>query len=130
MVAISTHDGLTIVERVARNVDRAAVNRAEGERIMRVNVERRELLYSRLFQNVPAGADVTGLRTESAAQELFARALACSDSRLQVAILRAAIDNRWGSIVRAFVKTWDDHPTANTAQELWNLTLTTGRPTV
>lgn len=128
-MTISARDRhLTLVERAARNVDWAAVERAESERIVRANVERREFLYSRLFRDVSRRRDLAGLRTESAAQELFARALASADDRLQLGILRVAVDHRWRSVVTAFIKHWSyEHPIAVTVEELWTLTLTTSR---
>ncbi|WP_231975940.1 hypothetical protein, partial [Mycobacterium sp. E2462] len=85
--------------------------------------ERINFLYSRLFGRVVPNRVVAALHTENAAREL----LQCADSNLvQVEILRVAVDNRWASVVEAFIKVWDgEHPIAVTVQELW--TLTTGR---
>ncbi|MDF3342098.1 hypothetical protein P3H80_32075 [Mycolicibacterium septicum] len=53
------------------------------------------------------------------------------DNRLQVEILRVAVDNRWGSVVNAFINYWaGEHPIGDTVEELWNLTLTTDRTAV
>lgn len=126
MAAISANgagSGLTVLERAAMKVDRAAVERGERDRTARATAERIEFLYSRLFQNVVVNRDVARLRTENAAREMFRFA---TSNLEQVEILRVAIDNRWTSVVRAFIKVWDDeHPISDTVQELWDLT--TGR---
>ena len=43
--------GMTILQRAAMNVDRAAVDRAEEKRAKEATEERIAFLYSRLFQN-------------------------------------------------------------------------------
>lgn len=101
----------------------------ERERIARANAERIAFLYSRLFGNVAPGRDVAQLRTESQASNMFLRAR--GENRRQVEILRVAIDNRWDSVVNAFIAVWDDeHPIADTVQELWTLIVATGRSAV
>lgn len=116
----------SILERVRAGVDPAEVERAERKRNARVNAERRDFLYGRLFQNVTLSGDVARLRTEDAARELLRRAVENADNLRQVEILRVAIDNRWGTVVQAFIKVWDgEHPISDTVQELWHLT--TGR---
>ncbi|WP_221043173.1 hypothetical protein [Mycobacterium senriense] len=115
------------MERVARNVDRAAVEHAEKKQAARATAERIEFLYRRLFGKVSVGTQVAALRTENAALQDFGRAVDQANNRLQVAILRVAIDNRWATVVNAFINLWDgEHPIADTAKELWHLT-TTGR---
>lgn len=114
---------MTIVERVARNVDRAAVERAEQVHAARTTAERITFLHSRLFGNVVPGGDVAALRTENAAREMLTTALDSANNLRQVEILRVAVDNRWASVVEAFIKVWDgEHPIAATVQELWTLT--------
>lgn len=119
-------------QRVARNIDWAAVERAKKAEDAHAAVERREFLYGRLFGNAGAGGQaVAALRIENEAQELFSRAIASFDNRLQIQILRVAVDNRWHSIVSAFMKKWaGEHPIADTVQELWSLTLTISRTAV
>lgn len=114
---------MTVVERCMAKVDHAAVKRAEQDRAAQATAERIKFLYSRLFGRVVPNRVVAALHTENAAREL----LQSADSNLiQVEILRVAVDNRWASVVEAFIKVWDgEHPIAATAQELWNLT--TGR---
>ncbi|MFL0294218.1 hypothetical protein ACJH6J_24705 [Mycobacterium sp. SMC-18] len=110
-------------------IDHETVERSERERAANAAEERRKYLYARLFQHVTPTRDVAGLRTESQASDMFLRAR--GENLLQIAILRVAVDNRWGSVVTAFIKLWDgEHPIAGTVQELWNLTLTTGRSAV
>lgn len=123
---------LTITDRAARNVDWAAVQRARKAKDARAAVERREFLYGRLFGNAGAGGrDVAALRSEHEARELFSRALSNFDNRLQLQVLRVAVDNRWHAVVSAFIKVWaGEHPIADTVQELWTLTLTTDRAAV
>lgn len=120
---------MTIHDRVAIEVDHAEVERASREQTARENAERREFLYGRLFGNVALDRDVSCLRTESAATELLRSSVRGDfDNRRQVQILRVAVDNRWASVVHAFIKVWNgEHPIAQTVQELWSLTLTTGR---
>jgi hypothetical protein len=129
VATINARDGgrVALTERVARNVDHEAVERAERERTARVNAERREFLYDQLFRNVFPNRDVESLRTEAAASEMLSRAVYV-DNRLQVEILRLAVDNQWSSVVEAFVKHWAEHPIAYTVLELW--TLTRGRDAV
>lgn len=115
--------GLTIVERCQRQVDRAAVERAEQERAAQAIAERIDFLYARLFGNVVLDRYVAALRTENEAQEAFRGALDNANKRLEVEIVRVAFDNRWASVVKAFIKAWDgEHPIANTVEELWRLT--------
>lgn len=117
---------MTVVERCIAKVDRAAVEREERERIARATAERIQFLYGRLFGNVVLSPDVRDLRTESQAREMFGLALNTADNRLQVQILRVAVDNRWATVVNAFIKVWaGEHPISKTVQELWDLT--TGR---
>jgi hypothetical protein len=125
-VAVSKEPaGLTIVERCKRQVNRAAVERAEQDRIAQATAERITFLYSRLFGNVVPSRDVAALRTENAAREMLAIALGSADNLRQVEILRVAVDNRWASVVNAFIKAWaGEHPIADTAKELWHLTIT------
>jgi hypothetical protein len=103
------------------NIDRTAIERAELERVKRAAAERIEFVYSRLFGNVGTTRAVESLRTENAAQELLKSAIRNADNPLQVAILRAAIDNRWTAVVTSFTKTWHEHPISATVQELWDL---------
>jgi hypothetical protein len=119
-----------MVDRVSRNVDWAAVERARKAEDARAAVERREFLYGRLFDRTRGGRDVAALSSERDAQELFSRAVSSFDNRLQVQVLHVAVDNRWASIVTAFIKIWDEHPIAKTVQELWSLTPSTGRSAV
>lgn len=108
------------------NADRATVKRAKQDQAARTTAERITFLYSRLFRNVAPGRDVAALRTENAAREMLTTALGSANNLRQVEILRVAVDNRWTSVIEAFIKVWDgDHPIAATVQELW--TLTTGR---
>ncbi len=121
---------MSVLHWAAMNVDRAAVERNERIRAARAAEERQKFLYSRLFQHVTPNRDVAGLRTEGQANDMYRRAPG-GDTPLQLQILRVAIDNRWGSVVNAFIKTWaGEHPIANTVQELWNLTVSTGRAAV
>lgn len=108
------------------NADRAAVKRAKQDRAARATAERITFLYSCLFGNVVPGRDVAALRTENTAREMLATAVGSANNLRQVEILRVAVDNRWASVIEAFIKVWDgEHPIAATVQELWNLT--TGR---
>jgi len=118
-----TLPNMTVVERCMAKVDHEAVKRAEQDRAAQATAERIKFLYSRLFGKVVHNRVAAALHTENAAREL----LQSADSNLmQVEILRVAVDNRWASVVEAFVKVWDGkHPIAATVQELWNLT--TGR---
>jgi hypothetical protein len=130
VVTISANDmrpGMSIVEHVARNVDRAVVERAERDLTAQATAERIAFLYSRLFGNVAVGGDVARLRTENEASTMLRRAVASADNLLQVKILRLALDNRWATVVNAFIKVWDEHPISDTVQELW--ALITGRGT-
>jgi hypothetical protein len=103
------------------------VQRAERERTARVNAERREFLHSRLFQNATLSGDVARLRAEDGAREMLRRAFESADNHRQIEILRVAVDNRWASVLNAFIKAWDgEHPISDTVRELWTLT-TTGR---
>ncbi|WP_133057954.1 hypothetical protein [Mycolicibacterium vulneris] len=114
---------LPLVKRVAMNVDRAAVQRAEQERAAQATAERIAFLYGRLFGNVSLGSIAAGLRAEDAALQAFGGAVDQANNLLQVEILRVAIDKRWTSVVKAFIKIYDgEHPIAATVQELWNLT--------
>jgi hypothetical protein len=118
-----------IADQAAKYIDWAAVERAKKAEDARAAVERRDFLYGRLFGGGGGGRDVAALRSEHEAQELFSRALSNFDNRLQVQVLRVAVDNRWPSVVSAFIKVWaGEHPIADTVQELW--TLTTGRAAV
>lgn len=120
-----------MAERVAKNVDPAAVEVMRRAEAARRNAERSDFLYGRLFGNVQPNRDVASLRTEDQAREMFRLALENANNLLQVEILRVAVDKRWPSIVTAFIKVWDgEHPIADTVRELWNLTLTTGRSAV
>lgn len=122
---------MTTLERVKARIDPAEVARAERERVTAANAERREYLYGRLFRNVTPGRDVARLRTKDAALEMLRRAADNADNRLQVQILRVAVDNRWESVVNRFIRIWDgEHPIAQTVAELWSLTLTAGRDAV
>lgn len=119
------------MDRVTKQIDWAAAERAKKAEEARAAVERREFLYGRLFDGAGGGQDVAALSSERDARELFSRALSSFDNRLQVQVLRVAVDNQWASIVTAFIKVWDDHPIARTVQELWSLTiLSTGRSSV
>jgi hypothetical protein len=118
-----TSTRLPLVERVAMNVDRAAVQRDEQERAAQATAERVKFLYGRLFGHVSRGSGVAALRTEDAALKAFGGAVDQANNLLQVEILRVAVDNRWASVVQAFIKVWDgEHPIAATVEELWNLT--------
>jgi hypothetical protein len=111
---------MTLIERCAAKVDRAAVQRVEQERAAQATVERINFLYSRLFSRVVPNQVVAALRTENAALDLLRSA---DSNLLQVEILRVAVDNRWTSVVEAFIKRYDgEHPIAATVQELWTLT--------
>lgn len=112
------------------NVDRETAARFKAKQAARAAEERRKLLYGRLFHHVTLNRDVASLRTESQASDMY-RCAPGGDTPLQMQILRVAIDNRWSSVVNAFIKAWaGEHPIANTVQELWNLTPTTGRSAV
>lgn len=120
-----------MLDLIARGVDRAAAQQDRQARQTRADQERMVFLYSRLFRNVTASREVVALRSEAEARQMFSNALATADNRLQVEILRAAVDKRWASIVTAFIKVWhDEHPIGKTVDELWTLVLTTGRAAV
>lgn len=112
-----------MLDRVKAKIDPAAVRRIEQERAAQATAERIKFLYGRLFGHVSRGSIVTGLRTEDAALKAFGGAVDQANNLLQVEILRVAVDKRWASVVKAFIKVWDgEHPIAATVQELWNLT--------
>lgn len=122
---------MTMADWAAKNVDPAAVEVMRRAEAARATAERVDFLYGRLFGNVQPNRDVACLRTEDQAREMFGVALENANNLLQVEILRVAVDNRWPSIVTAFIKIWDgEHPIADTVRELWSLTLKTGRSAV
>lgn len=112
------------------NVDRAAVERAEEARAARETAERIATLRHNIFRNAENSRNVDALTNESAAARLLISASDQALSFLVLGILRVAIDNRWSAVVRAGIKHFDDHPTAAAIQELWDLTLATGRSAV
>jgi hypothetical protein len=121
--------GLTIVDRAAMNVDRAAVKRHEREQAARATAERIKVLRHIVFRNAARGnREIEDLTNEPDAARLLIRASVSADGFAVLGILRVAIDNRWGDVVNAGIRYFGEHPVAERIQELWNLT--TGRSAV
>lgn len=129
VVTISTRDGLTILERAAKSVDRAAQARAKKAEDARVATERTKVLRHIVFRNSARGRrDIEGLTNEVDAARLLASASDQADGFAVLGILRVAIDHRWHRVVQAGIRYFGGHPVAARIQELWNLT--TGRAAV
>lgn len=113
----------TLVERAAKRVDWAAVEAGRRDEAARATAARIKALRRIVFGNAAHGrSDVAATRTEPAAAELLVAAGKSADSRLVLAILQKAIDNRWDHVVRAGIRYFGDHPVADRIHELWNLT--------
>ncbi|KWX19723.1 hypothetical protein AFM11_34335 [Mycolicibacterium wolinskyi] len=132
MVTINARDGLTILDRAARNVNHAAVEAHRRDEAARATSERINVLRHIVFRNSTRGhRSVAALTSEPAAARLLVSASNSADGFLVLAIVRVAIDNRWGDVVNAGVRyfeAFEEHPIAARIQELWNLT--TGRSAV
>lgn len=114
-----------LVDRAARRVDWAAVERAKQAEAARRRVERIAELRHIVFYNASRGnRDVDTLTDEPAAARLLISARNSADGRLVLAILQVAIDHRWGDVVKAAARYFGEHPVAGRIDELWQLTTT------
>lgn len=120
--------GVSTLDWVTRNIDRAAVERADRKRVARETAERIATLHHIVFRNAVSNRNVEALKNEPAASRLLISAGNSADGFQVLAIVRVAIDNRWHSAVQAGVRYFGEHPVADRIQELWNLT--TGRSAV
>jgi hypothetical protein len=121
--------GMTIVERAAKNVDRADVERMQQEEAARRTAKRIAVLRHIVFRNAARGRrDIEDLAGEPDAARLLIRAHNVADGFAILAIVRVAIDKRWHSVVQVGIRYFGEHPVATRIQELWNLT--TGRSAV
>jgi hypothetical protein len=114
--------GMTIVERAATNVDRAALKRMQQDEEARATAERIAHLRHTIFRNTPGDRNVDALTNEEAAARLLISARNHGYHDLIRAILAKAIDRRWPTVVRAILKHFDDNPLGPLIQELWDLT--------
>ena len=119
---------MPIVERVAKKIDRAAVQRMQLMEAARATEERIAVLRHIAFRNATYGRDVEALRNEAEAARLLISASNDAHSFLVLGILRVAIDNRWNQVVQAGIRHFGEHPVSDRIQELWDLT--TGRSAV
>jgi hypothetical protein len=126
---ISARDRLTLVDRAARNVDHAAVERMRQDQATRVTTERIKVLRHIVFRNAARGnREIEDITNEPEAARLLIQASVSADGFAVLGILRVAIDNRWGDVANAGIRYFGEHPVAGRIQELWNLT--TGRSAV
>lgn len=131
MVTISVRDGLTLVDRAAKNVDWSAVERQKRAEAARAREARIVELRHNIFCDAARGnRDINALTDQPAAARLLIAAGNNADSFQVLAIVRVAIDNQWPSVVQAGVCYFGDHPVADRIQELWRLTHSTGRSLV
>lgn len=119
----STRDGLTIVERAARNIDHAAIEAKRRDEAAQATTERIKTLRDVAFRNASRGnREIAALTNEPAAAELLIRASENFDRRMVLEILKVAVDNQWGDVVRAGIRYFGEQPVAGHIHELWNLT--------
>jgi hypothetical protein len=117
------------MERAARNVDHAAVKAMRRNEAARTTTERIEALRHIVFHNATRGnRHIEALTNEPAAARLLILASESADGPMVLGILRVAIDNRWGDVVKAGARHFGEHPVAERIHELWSLT--TGRSAV
>ncbi|MDO3636406.1 hypothetical protein [Mycolicibacterium arseniciresistens] len=131
MATISTADkrsGLTIVHRVARNIDQEAKQRMLAIEAARATAERIAALRQNIFRNAAYTRDLQAVETEPEAARLLISASDSADNFLVLGILRMAIDKRWNQVVQAGIRHFGEHPTSAAIQELWHLT--TGRSAI
>ena len=118
-----------IVDRVAKRVDWADIERRRRDEAARATADRIAELRHIVFRNAARGnREIEDLTNEPDAARLLIRASGSADGFAVLAILRVAIDNRWGDVVKAGIRHFGEHPVAGRTQELWNLT--TGRAAV
>jgi hypothetical protein len=123
VVTISTQGRLTIMDRAAMNIDRAAIETARRAEAVRATAERIETLRHIMFRNATRdNSAIEGLTDETAAGRLLITASNQADGFLVLAIVREAIDRRWGNVVQAGIRYFDEHPVAQRIEELWHLT--------
>jgi hypothetical protein len=105
------------------NVDHAAVEAMRRNEAARAVAERIEVLRHIVFHNAARGnREIEDLTQEPEAARLLIRASASADGRMVLGILRVAIDNRWGDVVKAGARHFGEHPVAERIHELWTLT--------
>lgn len=113
---------MTIVERVAKSVNREAVRRMREIEAPRATAERIAVLRQIVFRNAAQSRDLQALATEPEAAQLLISASNSADSFLVLGILHAAVDKRWAQVVQAGIRYFGEHPVADRLQELWDLT--------
>ncbi|WP_156744481.1 hypothetical protein [Mycobacterium sp. E740] len=113
---------LTLVERAATNIDHAAIEAQRRYQAARATVERVAALRHTVFRNAVRNRDIEDLKNEANAARLLIRASQSADGFAILGILRVAIDNRWGDVVRAGIHYFGEHPVAGRLPELWSLT--------
>lgn len=123
-----SHFRTHIVDRAAKRVDWADVERRRRDEAARARTERIAQLRHIMFRNAVRGGHVEDLRTEADAARLLTSAGNCADGFTVLAIVQVAIDNRWSDVVKAGARYFGEHPVAARIHELWNLT--TDRATV
>lgn len=117
--AFQTH----IVDRAAKHVDWAEDERRRRDEAARARTERIAQLRHIVFRNAARGnRDIEALTTEADAARLLISAGTNADGFQILAIVQVAIDSRWGEVVKAGVRYFDEHPVATRIQELWHLT--------
>lgn len=113
----------TIVDRAAKRVDWADVERRRRDEAARATADRIAELRHIVFSNAARGnRQIEALTTEADAARLLIAAGNSFDGFLVLAIVRVAIDNRWSDVVKAGVRYFGEHPVAARIHELWNLT--------
>lgn len=114
--------GMSLMERVARNIDHAAIEAQRRHEAARATAQRIAHLRHIVFRNAAHNRDIEDLKNEADAARLLIRASQSADGFAVLGILRVAIDQRWRDVIRAGIRYFDEHPVATHIQELWHLT--------
>jgi hypothetical protein len=110
-----------IVDRAAKRIDWAAVERLRRDEAARARTERIAQLRHIVFRNAAGGRNLRALTTEADAAQLLISAGNSADGFLVLAIVKVAIENRWPAVVQAGRRFFGEHPVADRLQELWDL---------
>lgn len=112
-----------IVDRAAKRVDWAEVERQRQDEAVRARVKRIAELRHIVFRNANRGhRGIEALTSEPEAARLLISAGNSADGRMVLAIVQVALDNRWSDVVKAGARYFGEHPVAARIHELWNLT--------